>query len=134
MALRRGRSITGPCAYRSLPALIAADGPIAAPRHDPKSERPESADPYNTTAYEGGFALLYAFRAKVGSQRFQQIERAWVSTYRNSSVGTAQFIDLASHIGGSRVRPFLQAWLYGTTPPPVPGHPVWTQSAKSTGC
>jgi aminopeptidase N len=95
-------------------------GPVAAPL---------SGDPlelFNPNVYYGGALVLYALRQQIGDPAFQQVERAWVTRYRGRSASTADFIALASEVSGQDLTAFLQAWLYGTTTPPMPGHPDWT--------
>jgi aminopeptidase N len=70
--------------------------------------------------------VLYALRQTVGAQTFQAIERAWVQRYEGKSANTADFIALASQVSGQDLGGFLNDWLYGTTTPPMPGHPDWT--------
>jgi hypothetical protein len=36
------------------------------------------------------------------------------------------FIAVASRVSGRDLTGFLRAWVYGTTTPPMPGHPDWT--------
>jgi aminopeptidase N len=69
--------------------------------------------------------VLYALRQVVGAATFQQIERAWVSTYEGKSASTDDFIALASRVSGRDVTGFLRDWVYGTKTPPMPGHPDW---------
>lgn len=91
--------------------------------------RPLSGDPedlFSPEVYEGGALVLYALRQKVGNRAFERIERAWVHRYRGRSASTRDFVRLASHVSGRDLRGFLHAWLYGTTTPPMPGHPDWT--------
>ena len=98
----------------------SAYGPVALPA---------SADPdtlFSFNAYHGGALVLYALREKIGRAAFERVERAWVTRYRNESVGTADFIALASRVAGRDLRGFLGNWLYGTTTPPMPNHPDWT--------
>jgi aminopeptidase N len=95
-------------------------GPVASP---------PSGDPirlFNPNVYQGGQLVLYALRQQVGDAAFQQIERAWVTTYRGKSASTADFIALASQVSGQDLTAFLTEWLYGTTTPAMPGHPDWT--------
>jgi aminopeptidase N len=88
---------------------------------------PASADTlFSLNAYHGGALVLYALREKIGRAAFERVERAWVTRYRNESVGTADFIALASRVAGRDLRGFLGNWLYGTTTPPMPNHPDWT--------
>jgi aminopeptidase N len=94
-------------------------GPVAAPLSgDPN-------DLFNINVYYGGALTLYALRQQVGDAAFRNIERAWVTQYRGRSASTADFIALASQVSGQDVSGFLQAWLYGTTTPSMPGHPDW---------
>jgi aminopeptidase N len=95
-------------------------GPVAAP---------PSGDPehlFNPNVYYGGALVLYALRQQVGDPAFRAIERAWVTRYRGRSASTADFIALASEVSGQDLTQFLGDWLYGTTTPPMPGHPGWT--------
>jgi aminopeptidase N len=96
----------------------ADDGPVA---------RPASADTlFSFQAYHGGALVLYALRQVVGAATFQRIERGWLQSYAGRSAGTDDFIALASRISGRDLSGFLRGWLYGTTTPPMPGHPDWT--------
>ncbi|MEV4638043.1 M1 family metallopeptidase [Actinoplanes sp. NPDC049548] len=83
-------------------------------------------DVFNPNVYDGGALALYALRQKIGATKFQLLERLWVSKYRGKSVSTDDFIHLASRVSGQDLQAFLTAWLYGTTTPPMPGHPDWT--------
>ncbi|MEV7625128.1 M1 family metallopeptidase [Actinoplanes sp. NPDC089786] len=83
-------------------------------------------DVFNPNVYDGGALVLYALRQKVGERDFQRIEREWVKLNRGKSVDTHDFVNLASAVSGKNLRPFLNDWLYGTTTPPMPGHPDWT--------
>jgi aminopeptidase N len=99
----------------------AAYGPVARPA------RAETLrDLFNNNVYEGGALALYALQQKIGAERFQQLQREWTSRFRGRSGSTGDFINLASVIAGQDLAPFLRDWLYGTTTPPMPGHPDWT--------
>ncbi len=96
-----------------------ADGPVA---------RPLSSAPaqlFSIQVYYGGALVLYALRQQVGNATFEKIEREWVKRYRGQSPSTADFIDLASQVARQDLHPFLNAWLYDTKTPPMPGHPDW---------
>jgi aminopeptidase N len=95
-------------------------GPVASPRSG------DPSDVFNPNVYAGGALVLYALRQQVGDATFRQIERTWVQKYRGRSASTADFIALASQISGQDLTTFLGDWLYGTTTPPMPGHPDWT--------
>jgi aminopeptidase N len=83
-------------------------------------------DVFNGNVYDGGALALYALQQQIGADKFQQLERTWVSTYRGKSASTDDFIALASKISHRDLRGFLGAWFYGTATPPMPGHPDWT--------
>src|SRR3954470_5353403 len=88
---------------------------------------PSSADTlFDLQRYHGGALVLYALRQVVGAATFQRIERAWLETYEGRSASTDDFIALASRVAGRDLTGFLRAWVYGTTTPPMPGHPDWT--------
>jgi len=92
-------------------------GPVALPTSE--------ATMFDFQRYHGGALVLYALRQVVGAATFQQIERAWVSTYEGRSASTDDFIALASRVSGRDLESFLRAWVYGTKTPPMPGHPDW---------
>jgi aminopeptidase N len=75
---------------------------------------------------------LYALRQKVGAAAFDRIERTWLQTYAGRSASTDDFIALASRVSGQDLGAFLRAWAYGTTTPPMPGHPDWTPTTAAT--
>jgi aminopeptidase N len=83
-------------------------------------------DLFNPNVYYGGALVLYALRQRVGEEDFAQIERAWVDRWEGRSASSADFIALASAVAGEDLTAFLRRWLYGTTTPPMPGHPDWT--------
>ena len=83
-------------------------------------------DVFNPNVYDGGALALYALQQKIGTDKFNRLERTWVSRYRGKSASTDDFIALASQVAHKDLRGFLGAWLYGTTTPPMPGHPDWT--------
>jgi aminopeptidase N len=99
--------------------LRASYGPVAQPGGS------GLAGLYNPNVYDGGALVLYALRQLVGDPVFRRIERAWVHRYRDGTASTQDFIALASHVVGRDLSEFLDAWLYGTVTPPMPGHPDW---------
>jgi aminopeptidase N len=96
----------------------AESGPVALPT--------DASTLFDLQRYHGGALVLYALRQVVGDATFNRIERAWLSAYEGRSASTDDFIALASRVAGRDLGPFLHAWLYGTTTPPMPGHPDWT--------
>ncbi|NUT48100.1 MAG: M1 family metallopeptidase [Saccharothrix sp.] len=75
--------------------------------------------------YDGSALVLYALREEVGAQVFGAIERAWLAWFRGRTASTLDYIDLASATAGRDLAPFLNAWLYDPTTPPMPNHPDW---------
>ena len=96
-------------------------GPVAAPL-----DSTSVWDVFNPNVYDGGALVLYALQQKIGVAKFEQVERAWVSVYRGKSASSQDFMALASKVAHQNLRPFLTQWLYGTSTPPMPGHPDWT--------
>jgi aminopeptidase N len=100
-----------------------AYGPVAQPLSG------DVNDVFSPNAYYGGALVLYALRQQVGVETFGRIERAWVTRYEGRSASTKDFIRLASQVSGQDLDGFLSSWLYGTSTPPMPGHPDWTVEA-----
>jgi aminopeptidase N len=96
----------------------ADSGPVALPSSEDTL--------FDLQRYHGGALVLYALRQVVGAATFQRIERAWVSRYEGQSASTEDFIALANQVSGRNLTSFLRSWVYGTTTPPMPGHPDWT--------
>jgi len=92
-------------------------GPVAAPNAE---------NLFDLQRYTGGVLVLYALRQEVGEDVFARIEREFVARWRNGTASTRDWIDTASRVAGRDLSAFLGAWLYGTTTPPMPGHPDWT--------
>lgn len=95
----------------------ADSGPVARPT--------DASQQFADNVYYGGAVVLYALRQKIGAAAFERVERAWVRQYAGRSASTQDFVRLASRVSGRDLRGFLGAWLYGTTTPPMPGHPDW---------
>ena len=110
-------------AYSAAQGIRDEGGPQAAPR-DPSFA-------YDATIYDQGALALDALREQVGQEIFSAIESAWVSRYADPSASTRDFIDLASDVAGEDLGPFLRAWLYAPTVPPMPGHPDWTTRSST---
>ncbi|BFU47594.1 M1 family metallopeptidase [Krasilnikovia sp. MM14-A1004] len=110
--------------YQRANQTRAKYGPVARP----KSSK-SVWDVFNPNVYDGGALVLYALKQKVGTAKFEKIERAWVKTYRGKSASTQDFIALASKTSGRNLKPFLNSWLYGTKVPAMPGHKDWKASA-----
>jgi aminopeptidase N len=81
---------------------------------------------FSDNVYNGGALVLYALYQRVGADTFYEIERRWARRYSGESVTTRDFIELVVRVARDRsLAPFLEDWVYGTTIPPMPGHPDW---------
>jgi aminopeptidase N len=93
------------------------NGPVALPRN--------ASQQFSNNVYFGGALVLYALRQKVGTTAFERLERGWAQQNAGTSRSTDDFIAFASRSTGQDLTGFLRAWLYGSTTPPMPGHPDW---------
>ncbi|MER5181929.1 M1 family metallopeptidase [Streptomyces sp. NPDC002896] len=109
-------------AYRQSDSWRTSGGPPAAPKAPDAGQK---ISIFRPVVYDGSALVLYALRQEIGRTAFEQLERAWVATYRDETATTADFVSLASRISGRDLRGFLRPWLYGTKTPPMPGHPDW---------
>jgi aminopeptidase N len=105
--------------------LRAENGPVGRPLS------PEPDQLFSVQVYWGGALVLYALRQQIGDANFQRLERAWVSRHRDGVATTQDFVALASKVSGQDLTAFLNDWVYGTTTPPMPGHPEWTVTPPS---
>ncbi len=106
--------------YRQSDQLRRQFGPPAAP-----ASAASLRALFNPDVYAGGALVLYALRQEIGTTAFEEVEREWVRDHRDGVASTADYVDLASKVAGRDLGPFLDAWLYGATAPPMPGHPDW---------
>jgi aminopeptidase N len=94
-------------------------GPVARPLSN------ELFELFSPNVYDGGAVVLYALRQEIGERAFAELERRWAQSKEGESVGTSDFIALASRVAGRNMKPFLTDWLFGTETPAMPGHPDW---------
>ncbi|MFG2516242.1 M1 family metallopeptidase [Streptomyces sp. NPDC048584] len=116
-------------AYEASDGWRADGGPPAAPRPPAPGRKIGIFRPH---VYDGAALVLYALRETIGRPAFERLERDWTTRHRNGTAGTSDFVRLASSVAGRDLTGFLHPWLYGTTTPPMPGHPEWTSDARST--
>lgn len=109
-------------AYTRSDSWRAAGGPPARPAAPAPGEK---ISIFRPAVYDGSALVLYALRQEIGEPAFDQLERRWVSTHRDSTATTKDFVRLASQIAGRDLTTFFHGWLYGTKTPPMPGHPDW---------
>jgi aminopeptidase N len=62
---------------------------------------------FSPDVYDGGAVVLYALRQVIGDRTFRRLERP-AQRYERKSVGTEDFIALASHVSGRNLGPFLR--------------------------
>ncbi|MHB9758332.1 M1 family metallopeptidase [Streptomyces sp. BYX5S] len=117
-------------AYRASDAWRADGGPPARPKV-PSDDGKISI--FRPVVYDGSALVLYALRQEIGKDAFQLLERTWVSTHRDSTATTDDFVKHASRIAGRDLSGFFQDWLYAKKTPPMPGHPKWTSDPVSQG-
>ncbi|MFF2848607.1 M1 family metallopeptidase [Streptomyces sp. NPDC058001] len=115
-------------AYGRSDAWRAAGGP---PAHIKGPEAGQKISIFRPVVYDGSALVLYALRQEIGRPAFERLERAWVSTYRDDTATTGDFVDLASATAGRDLSGFFDAWLYGAKTPAMPGHPDWKQQAPT---
>ncbi|MFE4955500.1 M1 family metallopeptidase [Streptomyces sp. NPDC056653] len=109
-------------AYTRSDSWRAAGGPPARPLAPSPGEK---ISIFRPTVYDGSALVLYALRQEIGEPAFDQLERRWVRTHRDSTATTRDFVRLASQIAGRDLTAFFDSWLYGAKTPPMPGHPDW---------
>ncbi len=96
-------------------------GPIAKPRYGAD----DIENLYSPMVYDVAGVALYALRQEIGDPAFRTLLREWPQRNAGRTATTADYIALASEIAGRDLGSFLNAWLYGTRQPPMPGHPEW---------
>jgi aminopeptidase N len=106
-------------AYEPGDVLRRRYGPIA---------RPRARTLFSPMVYDSAGVALYALRQEMGDAAFRTLLREWPQRNAGRAVTTADYIAFASEIAGRDLSAFLNAWLYGTTQPPMPGHPDWKAS------
>ncbi|MGC3002124.1 M1 family metallopeptidase [Streptomyces sp. G35A] len=116
-------------AYASSDSWRAAGGPPAAPK---APEPGRSSDIFRPNVYAGAALVLYALRQEIGRTAFERLQRNWVGRHRDGTATTADFVRLASAVAGRDLTAFLDPWLHGARTPPMPGHPDWKSTARST--
>ena len=113
-------------AYEKSDSWRATGGPPAVPE-PPRPGR--KLDIFRPVVYDGSALVLYALREEIGRPAFELLERAWVTTHRDATATTDDFVRLASRVAGRDLHDFFHAWLYDARTPPMPAHPDWRTSA-----
>ena len=76
---------------------------------------------FSDPPYRRGAMTLQALRETIGEQDFFALLKTWFAENRYGNVTTADFIATAERVSGEELSAFFDAWLYGTTRPPLPG-------------
>ncbi|MZD06270.1 M1 family peptidase [Streptomyces sp. SID5785] len=115
-------------AYARSDAWRASGGAPAAPEGPVPGEK---ISIFRPVVYDGSALVLYALRQEIGKEAFESVERQWVSTHRDGTATTADFVALSSRVAGRDLTGFFDGWLYGKKTPPMPGHPDWKTEAPA---
>ncbi|MDF8264214.1 M1 family metallopeptidase [Luteipulveratus flavus] len=75
---------------------------------------------FDDRVYKRGALTLHSLRLAGGDEAFFDLLRTWVARHRGGSVGTEDFVTLATERLGSAVRPMLDAWVYAAPLPELP--------------
>ncbi|URM89360.1 M1 family metallopeptidase [Streptomyces sp. MRC013] len=113
-------------AYTASDRWRAEGGPPAAPRPPAPDDKTSLFRP---VVYDGSALVLYALRQEIGAAAFGELQRRWVTDHAHATAGTADFVRLASDVGGRDLTGFLHGWLHDRKTPPMPGHPDWRSEA-----
>ncbi len=76
---------------------------------------------FSDPPYRRGAMTLQALRETIGEQDFFALIKTWFAENRYGNVTTADFVETAERVSGEELSAFFDAWLYGTTRPPLPG-------------
>ena len=85
----------------------AQSGPVALPTREDTL--------FDFQRYHGGALVLYALRQKIGADKFQRIERAYVDRFKDRSVSTDDYIALAAQVANDN--PSSRSCATGSTAP-----------------
>jgi aminopeptidase N len=81
---------------------------------------PGRSDLFGRAVYKRGALAVHALRLTVGDEAFFRILTTWTAEKRNGNASTADLIALSERVSGKQLNPLFDAWLTGTTAPPVP--------------
>jgi aminopeptidase N len=75
---------------------------------------------FGRAVYQRGALAVHALRMTVGDADFFRILKTWTAEKRDGNGTTDEFIATAERVSGESLRPLFDAWLTGTTAPPLP--------------
>ncbi len=76
---------------------------------------------FSDQPYRRGAVTLQALRETIGEPDFLAFLKTWYAENKFGNVTTADLIETAERVSGEELSAFFDAWLYGTTRPPLPG-------------
>lgn len=76
---------------------------------------------FSDPPYRRGAMTLQALRETIGEPDFLAFLKTWYAENRYGNVTTADLVETAERVSGEELSAFFDAWLYGTTRPPLPG-------------
>ncbi|MFK4761786.1 M1 family metallopeptidase [Microbacterium sp. ZW T5_45] len=88
---------------------------------------------FDDRVYTRGALALHALRLTIGDARFFELLRTWTSARAYASATTADFVSLASSVGGVALDALFGSWLYDLALPPLPVGPEGEVAAVLTG-
>lgn len=75
---------------------------------------------FSEAVYQRGAMAVHALRRAIGDEDFARLLRTWAVDKRDGNATTTDFVAVAERVSGQKVRPVLDAWLYGSQRPPKP--------------
>jgi aminopeptidase N len=76
---------------------------------------------FSDPPYRRGAMTIQALRETIGEPKFLAFLKTWYAENKFGNVTTADLIETAERVSGQELSAFFDAWLYGTTRPPLPG-------------
>ncbi len=76
---------------------------------------------FSDQPYRRGAMTLQALRETIGEPDFLAFLKTWYAENKFGNVTTAALIETAERVSGEELSAFVDAWLDGTTRPPLPG-------------
>lgn len=81
---------------------------------------PGRSEIFGRAVYKRGALVVHALRRTVGDEVFFRLLKTWTTEKRNGNVSTPDLVTVAERVSGRQLRPLFDAWLSGSTPPPMP--------------
>lgn len=75
---------------------------------------------FHPTVYLRGGLALYALSVEIGPATFDELLRTWVQRHGGGVASTGDLQALAEELSGQELDAFFDAWVYGSSLPPLP--------------